>query len=136
MTLTDTGPLVALIDSDEHSHHQCRDALERISFPLVTTWPAFTEAMHLVRRRGGWLAQKALWEMTRQGMLRIETIDQQAVLRCAELMERYRDHPIDLADASLVAIAEERGISSVFTLDSHFRSYRLRGGRTLAVIPS
>jgi len=51
------------------------------------------------------------------------------------LMERYRDHPMDLADASLVAVAEARDLRTVFTLDEHFRSYRLSNRRHLAVVP-
>ena len=50
-------------------------------------------------------------------------------------MDKYRDLPMDLADASLVAVAEERGLSRVFTLDSDFRVYRLARGRSFTVIP-
>lgn len=42
MTLTDAGPLVALLDADEPDHQRCREALDLLSLPLLTTWPAFT----------------------------------------------------------------------------------------------
>jgi len=51
------------------------------------------------------------------------------------LMEQYRDLPMDLADTSLVAVAEERRLDRIFTLDSDFHVYRLAGGRTFIVIP-
>ncbi|MGH2866256.1 MAG: PIN domain-containing protein, partial [Solirubrobacteraceae bacterium] len=62
--------------------------------------------------------------------------DEPLAERCAELMERYRDHPMDLADASLVAIAEARELRTIFTLDNHFRAYRLSNRRHLAVVPT
>jgi len=50
-------------------------------------------------------------------------------------MEKYQDTPMDLADASLVAVAESLSIRDVFTLDSDFRIYRLADGSTLNIIP-
>jgi predicted nucleic acid-binding protein len=55
--------------------------------------------------------------------------------RTRRLMEQYRDLPMDLADASLVALAEERGLERIFTLDNDFRIYRLPRGRAFTVIP-
>lgn len=45
VTLTDAGPLIALIDGDETDHASCMDALDQLTLPLITTCPAFTEAM-------------------------------------------------------------------------------------------
>jgi predicted nucleic acid-binding protein len=53
VTLTDAGPLLALLDADEPEHKRCRDALDLLRLPLLTTWPAFTEAMYLIGRAGG-----------------------------------------------------------------------------------
>lgn len=50
-------------------------------------------------------------------------------------MQRYNDRPMDLGDASLVAVAESRSIKQVFTLDSDFWSYRLADGSVLETIP-
>lgn len=50
--------------------------------------------------------------------------------RAFELMDRYRDHPMDLADASLVTAAEVRRTNGVMTLDRRdFDTYRIRVGR-------
>ncbi|HET7769584.1 MAG TPA: hypothetical protein VFN74_12480, partial [Chloroflexota bacterium] len=51
------------------------------------------------------------------------------------LMERYAGLPMDLAGASLVALAEERDLRRIFTLDHDFRVYRLPRGRTFEVVP-
>jgi hypothetical protein len=50
-------------------------------------------------------------------------------------MEQYRDRPMDLADASLVATAESLSFQDVFTLDNDFHVYRLRSGTSLRVVP-
>ena len=55
--------------------------------------------------------------------------------RIAELLSQYRDVPMSLADASLVALAEDRGLHQIFTLDSEFHVYRLLDRRHFTVIP-
>lgn len=136
MTLTDAGPLIALIDAGEPDHDRCRDVLEDLELPLLTTWPAFTEAIYLLGRGAGWPGQDALWQMIRRVALTIAELDEELVLRCAELMGRYKDHPMDLADATLIALAESQNLRTIFTLDEHFRAYRLRSRRYLNVVPS
>jgi len=136
VTLTDAGPLIALIDAGEPDYDRCRAALEQLEFPLVTTWPAFTEAIYLLGQAAGWSGQQALWQMVQRGVLSLAELDLQLTLRAAELMDRYSDHPMDLADATLVALAEARDLRTIFTLDEHFRTYRLRTRRYLHVLPS
>ena len=55
--------------------------------------------------------------------------------RTQALMAKYRDMPMDLANATLVAAAEALGLTRVFTLDRDFQVYRWRGKRKFAVIP-
>lgn len=102
---------------------------------MVTTWPAFTEAMYLLGRAGGWPAQARLWTIVGRGTLQITDLSAPTVVRMRALMEQYRDLPMDLADASLVALAEERGLSRVFTLDRDFQAYRLSRGRAFTIVP-
>jgi predicted nucleic acid-binding protein len=135
MTLTDASTLIALLDSDDPGHAECRRALDTVRFPLATTWPAFTEAMHILGRAGGWSGQAALWQLVEQGDLVVEAPSAPAVERAASLMQTYSDRPMDLADATLVALAEERELSEIFTLDNDFRFYRLNGRRHFALLP-
>jgi predicted nucleic acid-binding protein len=135
VTLTDAGPLIALIDAGESDHERCRDAVARVALPLLTTWPAFTEAIYLLGQAAGWPGQHALWQMVQRDALIVTELGPELQARCAELMARYRDHPMDLADATLVALAEDRKLHTIFSLDEHFHSYQLRDGRFLSVIP-
>jgi predicted nucleic acid-binding protein len=133
--ITDAGPLVALVDARDPDHGLCRQALEQITTPLLTTWPAFTEAMYLVGA-GGWRAQRALWDRVEDGGLAIAADDAVDIARVRQLMERYADLPMDLADATLVALAESIGSRRVFTLDSDFRVYRYRGRQAFELVPA
>ena len=60
-TLTDAGPLVAIVDEGDPSHAVCMAQLPLLVPPMVTTWPCFTEAMYLAGSAGGHRAQDALW---------------------------------------------------------------------------
>ena len=134
MILVDAGPLVAIIERDEPDHERCRDALASLTPPMLTTWPAFTEAMYLLGQ-SGWTAQEALWRLVLRGDLEIEELEARAVARARELMEQYRDLPMDLADATLVAAAETRGVRRIFTLDHDFTTYRLHGRQRFDIVP-
>ena len=70
------------------------------------------------------------------GSLVVYDLSPRAVVRLPLLMHQYRDLPMDMADASLVAIAEERRLRQVFTLDSDFGVYRLPNGATFELIPA
>lgn len=135
MTLTDAGPLVAVIDADEADHDACVAALDEIELPLVTTWPAFTEAMYLLGGAGGIHGQRALWRLVETGRLRIAELSEEAVRRSARLMDKYADTPMDLADATLVAYAEEHGHRRIFTIDSDFAIYRIHGRQRFELLP-
>jgi len=135
VTLTDAGPLIALIDADDPDHVRCVETLDRVRLPLVTTWPAFTEAMYLLGRASDWRAQNALWRLAQRGDLVVAAPSDSANRRAASLMAKYADRPMDLADATLVALAEERDDNRVFTLDGDFHVYRFKGRRRFDVIP-
>jgi uncharacterized protein len=136
MSLTDTGPLVALLDADDPYHAACVAAAQRLPFgPLLTTWVYFTEAMYLLGAVGGYRYQAALWHLRSAGRLVLHDLTATEADRMAVLMERYQDTPMDLADASLVVVAESRALRRVFTTDSDFHIYRLADGSTLEVVP-
>lgn len=121
MILIDTGPLVALFDSSDRYHKTCLESLKGFEGPLLTIWPVLTEAFYLLGF--SWQAQDNLWEFVIRGGLKISHLD--GIERCRGLMEEYRDLPMDLADAALVALAEEKRITQIFTLDhKDFTVYR------------
>jgi predicted nucleic acid-binding protein len=133
--LTDAGPLIALLDEDDRHHAVSIAAMRRLpSGPLWTSWPCFTEAIYLLDSAGGYYFQERLWRMRREGRLILLDLTAAEADRMEALMEQYQNVPMDLADASLVALAESRSIRRLFTLDSHFYIYRLADGSVLEVI--
>jgi predicted nucleic acid-binding protein len=126
--------MVAILDRADPEHSACVEALKAIRDPLVTVWPAFTEAMYLLR--ASWQAQKALWSRLETDALTLVPLDQADAPRLRELMEKFRDLPMDLADAALVRAAERESLTRVFTLDRrHFSLYRPGRRRRFAIVP-
>jgi predicted nucleic acid-binding protein len=81
-------------------------------------------------------AREALWEMLARGVLQLLPLDFTDVPRMRELMSKYADHPMDLADAALVRVAEREGIQKIFTVDrKDFNVYRLHGRVRPSIIP-
>ena len=134
--LLDTGGIMAILDAAEPRHHDCRKALLVNGRPGVTTMACLAEVMHLAGRRGGYPMQAAAWEMFLAGHAVLHhPRDAAEVRRMRILMRDYRDRPMDLADASLVAAAEVLRDRRVLSLDSDFRVYRLADGSASDVVP-
>lgn len=134
MILVDAGPLVALVNADDQYHSRCVTALESFSEPMATVWPPLTEAMYLLT--GHPRAQEALWEMLERGALQLLPLDSGDVPRIRELMRKYANRPMDLADATLVRVAEREGIRKIFTVDrGDFMVYRLHGRNRPTLLP-
>jgi predicted nucleic acid-binding protein len=132
--LVDASALIALLDEDDAEHQRCVEALKHIREPLATVWPALTEAMHLLAEspRG----PEALCDMVSDGVLKLLLLDAPDMARIKELMRKYRDLPMDFADAALVRVAERDFMTRILTFDSHFEVYRLPRRTRFSVLPS
>ncbi len=132
-TLTDAGPLFAVVapQGQPELSAQCRQVLLTLEMPLVTTWACLSEAMHLAGRS----MQSRIALLITSGTLRLHMTSEAETERILHLMEQYRDRPMNLADASLVVLAESVGYKRVFSIDGDFFIYRLSGGTALEVVP-
>lgn len=131
--LVDAGPLVAILDRGDREHDACVAALKSLREPLVTVWPAFTEAIYLLGE--SWQAQKALWSRLETEALTLAPLDDTDAPRMRALMEKYRDLPMDLADAALVRVAERDSVTRIFTLDrKQFSIYRAGRQRRFSLV--
>ncbi len=134
MILVDAGPLVAMVNFDDQHHVACIAALKGLREPLATVWPALTEAMYLLA--GFPIGQDAIWEMIGRGALQLRPLDSTDVPRIRELMRKYANLPMDLADAALIRVAEREGLRKIFTVDRRdFPVYRLHGRVRPTLIP-
>ena len=134
MILIDAGPLIAIVNADDQYHAACTAALRAIRQPLGTVWPVVTEVMYLLADVPG--AQDTVWEMIARGAVRLLPLGAGDVPRIRELMRKYSDRVMDLADAALIAVAEREGIRQFFTIDrKDFAVYRLYGKIRPVLIP-
>jgi uncharacterized protein len=123
--LCDAGVLLCLVDHTQTQHNAYRTTVRGLAKPLITTWSCLTEAMYLALHRGGWAMQKQLGQLLLDKLLLICEIQEDDYARILDLMEKYRDRPMDLADATLVLVAEKTGYRQILTLDSDFLFYRI-----------
>jgi predicted nucleic acid-binding protein len=133
--LIDAGPLVALLDRSDAAHARCQHAFATLTRPPLTVWPALAEASYLLSKIH--LGQSALLRLLQTGTVSIAKLEREDVARMYELMAKYRDLPMDLADAAIVRIAERERINRVFTIDQKdFRVYRPAHIRHFTLLPS
>jgi predicted nucleic acid-binding protein len=132
--LVDTGPIVAiLLESDEH-HEACVEQLRRMSGPLLTCWPVITEAAWLLRAYP--LAIRKLLSSFHGRPFELVTLGETDLPEIAAILAKYEGLRIQLADASLVHLANREGIDMMFTLDRRdFGVLRLAHGKRLRLIP-
>ena len=129
--LLDAGPLIALFSRRDADHTLVRDYLRDSRAQVLTTWPVVTEAWHLLA-----LGQRiAMMRWTKAGGVKIAEFDDDASDRLIVLLEKYADLPMDLADASLVLLAQKTGIHQIMTLERRdFLAYRLPGGKRFELV--
>jgi uncharacterized protein len=136
VTLCDTGPMVALVDEGDQNHRRCVETLSLLPpRPLLTTWPCLTEAMHLLHRAAGIRAQNELWGFLADGVLQLHLPLENEWQRMRALMNQYADMPLDLADASLISIAETSGNRRLFSLDQRLRAAKIKNQHVFEVVP-
>jgi predicted nucleic acid-binding protein len=129
MIIVDSGYWFGLLDRRDEYHPACREFLAQCHEPLVTTFPVLTEALHLLMRRGnapqGLALLAILSKLQAQGSFSVFSLYEEHLPRVAELMAQYIDLPMDLADASLVLLAEHLGHGRIVSTDQRdFKAYR------------
>jgi predicted nucleic acid-binding protein len=124
--LADSGFWIALGNRRDRHHAAARAAAERWSKEgFVSTWPVLTEVTHLLGARVGVDQSVAFIESIARGACEIPVPPDDALLRAHALMSRYRNLPMDLADASLVILAEDLGEGRILSTDLRdFQGYR------------
>ncbi len=124
--IVDTGPLAAWFRGNDPFHEVADNFFRRFDGGLLTTWPVVGEVTHLLRPE----AQLLFLAWVRKGGIEVTDIEAADLEPLERLIAKYRDQPMDFADATLVLLADRTGISDVITLDlRQFDVYRFRGNR-------
>ena len=122
IAIIDTGPIVALFNAKDKYHKRVLEFVKKYDGEFVTTWSVITEATHLLRQ--SIKAQLNLLEWIKRGGLDIYHIEKSDLQRVIFLTKKYSDIPMDLADCSLIILAEKSGIKDIVSIDSDYDIYR------------
>ena len=132
--LIDTGAILALLDRTDRWHAACVGTFRQLRLPLVTSEAVLTELFHLAGDSRH--EMETAWKFIRSGAIRVAAIEDSELAEIHSLMSRYRDRPMDFADATLVYLAKREGLSTVFTVDhADFHCYRIQGRKRFRVLP-
>jgi len=130
--LIDSGPLIALFDTSDIYHKSAIEFIKINRYPLVTTMASITETLYLLDFNKN--AQLDFLEWVYRGGVEIFPIGNDDMKRIKELMNKYRNVPMDFADACLVYVAERLKINEIVTIDKDFLIYRIGGRKKFKII--
>lgn len=131
--LLDTGVIVALLDRSEGLHEACADAVQQIEAPLITCESVIAESCYLLRNVTG--ASEAVIENVAAGIFQIPFQLSHEAAGVRQVLRKYRDRQIDLADACLIRLADEFGTGDILTLDGDFAIYRWGRNKAFRMMP-
>jgi predicted nucleic acid-binding protein len=134
LAVVDAGPLYATADGDDEDHLACRAVLSRADLRLIVPALVVAEATYFVGCRLGASAESSFLEGVAQ--LDVEGPSREDFARMAELVKQYADFPLGGTDASVVALAERVGASTIVTLDRrHFADVVPRHCEAFQLLP-
>jgi predicted nucleic acid-binding protein len=115
------------MDRSDRHHRWAEERNRRLPRPLLVCEAVLAEATHLLGRFSA--APEGFFRLIEGGALVIAFQMREHVPALRQLLAKYRDRPMSLADACIVRMAEIYDGAAVFTLDSDFTFYR-KNGRT------
>jgi len=116
---------LALANPKDAHHKIAQTELKKLQEPMITTWPVLTETCHLLLNRMGVVAQQRFLMSWETVAFQVYDVPAKQIPRIRGLMEKYSDLPMDLADASLVLLAEHLGHGRILSTDQRdFQTYR------------
>ncbi|MGR9116785.1 MAG: type II toxin-antitoxin system VapC family toxin [Gammaproteobacteria bacterium] len=123
--IVDTGYLAALANPKDRYHALAVTLSQTITEDLITTWPVITELCHYLNKRVSPKAQALLIKQILSETIQVVDVMQGNLEKAIILLDKYSDLPMDLADASLVILAEELGHGRILSTDMRdFNAYR------------
>jgi hypothetical protein len=134
--IVDTSALLAFFDAGEPDHQAVAAAIAKAASPLVVSPFVIAELDYLVATRHGVDAELRVLEELGGGAWELESIGPDDIRVAREIIERYADQEIGVADASIVVLAARHGTRTILTLDRrHFAVLRPLDGGRFRVLP-
>ena len=133
IALIDSGPLIALFDRSDRYHEETVAFLKGYRGKLLTTWPVLTEVSHLLDFNLNVQIDFLKW--VELGGVQVYDIAQNQLYDIVEMMQKYTNVPMDLADATLMYVAHREKIVHIVSIDSDFDIYRtLKNGTMINLL--
>ena len=137
MIVADTSGLLAALDPDEVHHDACRRVVEGQSEPLLLSPFVLNELDYLISRKLGPDAAQTLLEDVALGAYQLIPFEAGDVAACRNLVVRYKDAMLGVADASVMLLANRHRTTSILTLDErHFRTVRTDRRQPYRLLPA
>jgi len=127
--IVDAGPLIALFDKDDRYHSSVIKFLKTFDGQLITSWPVINEVTHLLSFNVN--VQIDFLEWLKREAVTIVNLENIHLERIIQLSKKYSDVPMDLADSSLIVIAELTNITDIITIDSDYYIYKTKNKKSL-----
>ena len=132
--LLDTGVIVALLDRSEKFHKACAQTVREVEAPLVTCEAVITESCYLLRNLSG--ASEAVIENITAGIFQVPFQLSRDTAGVKQVLRKYKERKIDLADACLIRLADQFGTADILTLDEDFAIYRWGKNKPFRMLPN
>lgn len=137
MILLDTSGLLAALDASEARHAQAALALRAAGSPRLLSPFVLAELDYLLATRVSGGAERGLLAEVVRGAYKLEPFGSDDVAAALQVLQRYPDLDLGLADASLVVLADRHQVTDILTLDErHFRTVRRTDGRPFRLLPT
>jgi hypothetical protein len=134
--IADTGALYALADADDRWHRRIVEWWKGNVVPILVPVTVLPEVTYLLQTRIGPAAEEAFVRAVAEGELTTEPLEQEDLVRAADLLRRYADLPLGFVDATVAATAERLGSRTLLTTDRrHFSVVRPKSARTYTLLP-
>lgn len=128
--LIDTGPIVGLIAEADQYREAALEGFAKLNGPMITCWPVITEAAWLMRNMPSY--SRLLARFLNDQKLQIEHLTKRDLPAIEQLLTRYQDLKLQLADACLLQLADRLNLQHIFTFDQRdFNAATTPSGRTL-----
>ncbi len=121
-TIIDSGPLIALFDGSDKYHNDVLNFMKEYKGKLITSWAVITEVSHMLDFN--LQVQIDFLKWCEIGGIEVYNITQDEISNIRVMMEKYIDIPMDLADGTLMYIANKENIKNIVSIDSDFDIYR------------
>lgn len=137
MIVLDTSGLLAALDGSQRYHRETAAALRAAGPPRLLSPFVLAELDYLLTSRVSSSAARALLVEVASGAYRLEPMGAEDIALATEVIDRYPDLVLGLADASIVVLADRHATLDLLTLDERlFRAVRGAGNKPFRLLPA